>query len=139
MKKPFITLKFGQTLDGRIAARDGSSRWISSAQSLKFAHKLRREHDAVLVGVRTVIRDNPGLTTRFVKGKSPTRIIIDGKLRIPLNSKVVNEISNKYAQNSVRLLIIRDANNLETHIYLSYYDVSVIEKTPTPKELEDDL
>lgn len=89
MKRPHVTLKFAQTLDGRIAARDGSSRWISSIPSRRFAHKLRAESDAVLVGIRTVLADNPSLTTRLVKGRNPARVIIDGKLRIPTGSKVL--------------------------------------------------
>lgn len=89
MKRPYITLKFAQTLDGRIAARDGSSRWISGRKARRFAHTLRAAHDAVLVGANTVLRDNPSLTTRLVKGKNPVRIIIDGRLRIRLDSSVV--------------------------------------------------
>lgn len=89
MKRPYVTLKFAQTLDGRIAARDESSRWISGPQGLKFAHKLRARSEAILVGIGSVLADNPSLTTRLVKGKNPTRIIIDGKLRIPLNARVV--------------------------------------------------
>jgi len=91
MKRPYITLKFAQTLDGRIAARDGSSRWISGPKSLRFAHRLRSVNDAVLVGIRTVIADNPSLTVRLVRGKNPTRIIIDGKLRIPLTARLVKD------------------------------------------------
>jgi diaminohydroxyphosphoribosylaminopyrimidine deaminase / 5-amino-6-(5-phosphoribosylamino)uracil reductase len=86
---PFVTLKFAQTLDGRIATANGSSKWISSPESLKLAHKLRSYHDAVMVGVGTVLLDNPELTVRLVKGRNPTRIILDSSLRIPLDSKVL--------------------------------------------------
>jgi len=88
---PYVTLKFAQTLDGRIAAADGSTSRISSPDSLKLAHKLRAAHDAILVGVQTVIKDNPELTTRLVKGRNPLRIILDSALRIPLGSKVLNQ------------------------------------------------
>ena len=91
MKRPYITLKFAETLDGRIAAKDSSSRWISGPGSLKFAHRLRAANDAVLIGAGTVLSDNPSLTTRLVKGKNPTRIIIDGRLRIPLTARVVKD------------------------------------------------
>ena len=88
---PFVTVKFAQTLDGRIAAADGSSRWIASPESLKLAHRLRATHDAILAGVNNVLIDNPELTLRLVKGRSPTRIILDSKLRIPLEAKVFQE------------------------------------------------
>ncbi|MFH1381049.1 MAG: RibD family protein [Candidatus Omnitrophota bacterium] len=89
MKRPYITIKFAETMDGKIAALDGSSGWISSLESRKFAHRLRRENDAVLVGAQTVIKDNPFLTTRLVKGKNPIRIVVDGKLRITGTSNIV--------------------------------------------------
>jgi diaminohydroxyphosphoribosylaminopyrimidine deaminase/5-amino-6-(5-phosphoribosylamino)uracil reductase len=86
---PFVTLKFVQTLDGKIATAVGDSRWISGAFSLRFAHQLRSFHHAVLVGVETIIRDNPQLTVRLVKGKNPKKIIIDGQLRTPLDSNIL--------------------------------------------------
>ncbi|TET14056.1 MAG: bifunctional diaminohydroxyphosphoribosylaminopyrimidine deaminase/5-amino-6-(5-phosphoribosylamino)uracil reductase RibD [Dehalococcoidia bacterium] len=88
---PFVTLKFAQTLDGRIASTTGDSRWISSEPSLKLAHRLRSFHDAVLVGVGTVLRDDPQLTVRQVKGRNPIRIVTDSRLRIPLNSKILGD------------------------------------------------
>ena len=79
---PFVTLKFAQSLDGRIASKSGSSQWISSENSLKFAHKLRAEHDAVLIGSNTANLDNPQLTVRRVKGNNPIRIILTKSGRI---------------------------------------------------------
>ena len=89
MKRPFITLKFAQTLDGKIAASDGSSKWISSPQSLRFTHRLRAQSEAILVGINTVLIDDPSLTRRLVRGKNPVRVVIDPKLKIPLSSKVL--------------------------------------------------
>jgi diaminohydroxyphosphoribosylaminopyrimidine deaminase / 5-amino-6-(5-phosphoribosylamino)uracil reductase len=87
--RPFITIKYAQTLDGRIATATGQSQWISSEQARKFVHKLRAEHDAVLVGAGTVIKDNPELTCRLVRGRNPLRVIVDANLRIPEKSKIL--------------------------------------------------
>jgi diaminohydroxyphosphoribosylaminopyrimidine deaminase / 5-amino-6-(5-phosphoribosylamino)uracil reductase len=86
---PFITLKYAQSIDGRIATATGHSRWISSPASLNYAHKLRSIHDGILVGIGTVMNDNPDLTVRMVKGRSPIRIIIDQYLKIPLEANVL--------------------------------------------------
>jgi len=79
---PYVTLKFAQSIDGRIATTKGDSRWISSEESLKFAHKLRAINDAVLIGANTLAKDNPELTTRLVNGSNPVRIVLSnsGKL-----------------------------------------------------------
>ncbi len=79
---PFVTLKFAQSLDGRIASSTGHSRWISSAESLKRSHKLRASHDAILVGAETLRNDNPQLTTRLVKGSNPIRIVLSNSGQI---------------------------------------------------------
>jgi diaminohydroxyphosphoribosylaminopyrimidine deaminase/5-amino-6-(5-phosphoribosylamino)uracil reductase len=82
-KRPFVILKMAQTLDGRIATTTGESRWISGPQSLKLAHRLRAEVDAVVVGMGTVRKDNPALTVRLVKGKNPYRVVLSQSLNFP--------------------------------------------------------
>ena len=90
---PFVTIKYAQTLDGRIATTKGQSRWISSEASMKYAHKLRAEHDAILVGIGTVKKDDPELTVRLVRGRNPLRIIVDSQLQINNQAKVLQNTS----------------------------------------------
>ena len=74
--RPFVILKLASTLDGRTAAADGTSQWITGEPARKAAHQLRAESDAIVVGSGTVRRDNPTLTTRLVEGPSPRRIVL---------------------------------------------------------------
>ncbi len=86
---PFVFLKVAMSLDGFIWSK--SKTLLSSKTSLKFGHKLRASADAILVGINTILKDDPKLTVRLVKGKDPLRIILDNSLKIPLNSKVLND------------------------------------------------
>ena len=87
--RPTVTVSYAQTLDGRLAAANGSSRWISSPDSLRFAHQLRAEHDAVAVGAGTACNDDPRLTVRLVPGEDPLRVVVDSALRTPLSAAVL--------------------------------------------------
>lgn len=78
---PWVTIKVAQTLDGQMADRKRNSRWITSEDSRRVVHQLRTEYDAVLIGAGTVIRDNPQLNVRLVRGRNPLRVVIDGALR----------------------------------------------------------
>ena len=91
-RKPFVTLKTASTLDGKVATETGSSRWISGVESRLEVHQMRHDHQAILVGIGTVLEDNPELTTRLPHGgRNPVRVILDSKLRIPMDSKVVRD------------------------------------------------
>jgi diaminohydroxyphosphoribosylaminopyrimidine deaminase / 5-amino-6-(5-phosphoribosylamino)uracil reductase len=95
-KTPYVTLKTASTLDGKTATADGDSKWITSESSRKDVHYDRHRHDAILVGVNTVIQDNPHLTTRLPQGgKNPIRIILDTHLRTPIESNVVQDNESK--------------------------------------------
>jgi diaminohydroxyphosphoribosylaminopyrimidine deaminase/5-amino-6-(5-phosphoribosylamino)uracil reductase len=87
--EPFVTLKMAQSLDGKIATARGESKWITGPQARNKVHKMRREVDAILTGIGTVVKDNPSLDCRISRGKNPYRIIVDSSLRIPLSSKVL--------------------------------------------------
>ncbi|HIJ80880.1 MAG TPA: bifunctional diaminohydroxyphosphoribosylaminopyrimidine deaminase/5-amino-6-(5-phosphoribosylamino)uracil reductase RibD [Desulfuromonadales bacterium] len=80
---PYVTYKCAMTLDGKIASATGESRWISCEESRTIVHRMRARSDAIMVGVDTIITDNPRLTVRHVKGKNPLRVIVDTHLRTP--------------------------------------------------------
>lgn len=85
----FLTLKLALSLDGRIATKTGVSKWITSKESRAYSHQLRAGHDAVIVGINTVIADDPRLTVRAATGRSPIRIVVDSKLRLAVDRKLV--------------------------------------------------
>jgi diaminohydroxyphosphoribosylaminopyrimidine deaminase/5-amino-6-(5-phosphoribosylamino)uracil reductase len=88
-KEPFVILKVAATLDGKIATREGDSKWISGEVSRCFVHRLRDQVDGIIVGVGTILKDDPLLTARIKRGRDPYRIILDSRLRIPEEVKVI--------------------------------------------------
>jgi diaminohydroxyphosphoribosylaminopyrimidine deaminase/5-amino-6-(5-phosphoribosylamino)uracil reductase len=95
--RPFVALKLAISLDGKIATKTGDSRWISNNRSRELAHQLRNRYSAVLVGIKTVLKDDPQLTARLgtVRTKDPLRVILDSRGRIPLGAKVLNPSSEE--------------------------------------------
>ncbi len=90
-KMPFVTVKVAQSLDGKIATRTGDSKWISSDDSRRYVHELRRMADAVMVGANTVRRDDPLLLSRPSRGKQPVRVIVSGRSALPAQAKVFSD------------------------------------------------
>ena len=87
--QPFVTAKFAMSLDGKIATRNFNSKWISNEWSREHAHRIRWESDAIMVGVNTVLKDNPELTARTLNGvREPLRVVVDSHGQTPLDAKV---------------------------------------------------
>jgi diaminohydroxyphosphoribosylaminopyrimidine deaminase/5-amino-6-(5-phosphoribosylamino)uracil reductase len=86
---PYVTLKLGLSLDGRIASRTGASKWVTGPEARARVHVLRAQHDAVVIGIGTALADDPRLTVRDAPGQSPLRIVFDTKLRLPLAGRLV--------------------------------------------------
>jgi len=93
-KVPFVTLKAALTLDGKIACRTGDSKWISSAGTRDYVHLLRGEQDALMIGVNTLLTDDPRLTVRHRNwgGKKVARVILDSRLRFPLSARILSTL-----------------------------------------------
>ncbi|CAA7623702.1 fused diaminohydroxyphosphoribosylaminopyrimidine deaminase;5-amino-6-(5-phosphoribosylamino) uracil reductase [Candidatus Terasakiella magnetica] len=93
--RPLVTLKLASTLDGRIATHSGESRWITGDVARTAAHLLRAETDVIMVGSGTALHDNPDLTCRLpgLMERSPVRVVVDGRLRLPLTSRLVASAS----------------------------------------------
>ncbi|MGH3884500.1 MAG: bifunctional diaminohydroxyphosphoribosylaminopyrimidine deaminase/5-amino-6-(5-phosphoribosylamino)uracil reductase RibD [Pseudonocardiaceae bacterium] len=89
--RPYVLLKYAQTLDGRIATRSGDSKWISGEPERRVSHALRAACDAVLVGAGTVRQDDPQLTVRLVPGATPLRVVLSSRLGVPQTAKVFSE------------------------------------------------
>jgi diaminohydroxyphosphoribosylaminopyrimidine deaminase/5-amino-6-(5-phosphoribosylamino)uracil reductase len=92
---PFVTLKGAVSLDGRLATRTGDSRWISTPETRDYVHLLRGEHDAIMAGIGTILKDDPKLTVRHPQwpGKKIVRVILDSELRLPLKSRILTTVA----------------------------------------------
>lgn len=138
--RPFVVSKFAMTLDGKLATHTGHSQWITGHEARQNVHELRNEMDAILVGVGTVLADNPSLTTRMENrhGKNPIRVILDSQLRTPLDSNVMN---TKVAQT---ILVV--SKTVDTNRFAEYEDkgasiivISKDERGLNLSELVDEL
>lgn len=105
---PFVTLKAAVTLDGKIATRTGDSKWITGEEARREAHRMRDRSDAILVGVGTVLSDDPKLTVRHVEGRDPVRVVLDADLRTPVDAAVLN--SNRRSDAGTLIFHASDAD-----------------------------
>ena len=124
-----VTLKAAVTVDGKIATGSGHSKWITGDAARLKAHQLRHENDAILVGINTVLTDDPELTVRGIEeGRSPVRIVLDSKARIPGQSRL-------FQNDSVPVLIIT-GNQAPSRIWPDLAELKIIE---APEETPDIL
>jgi len=130
--KPYMVIKYAQTLDGRIATSTGDSRWISGEEERRVSHGLRASCDAVVVGVGTVLRDDPQLTVRMVPGASPIRVVLDSTLRIPDGSLVL-------ADDAATTIVTTDRSSPDRRDDLRRLGVSVVVVPSGPRGVDLDV
>lgn len=107
--RPFVVVKYAQSLDGRTATSTGDSKWISSAEERAVSHALRARCDAIMVGVGTVLADDPQLTVRMVPGASPIRVVLDSSLRIDADARVLDD-------DAATIVITTDASSRDARV-----------------------
>lgn len=137
LKKPFVLASWGMSLDGKIATKTGDSKYISNGDSLQYIHEVRNSCDGILVGINTVLKDNPKLTTRLKhkECRHPHRFILDSQLRIPLEAKVV-----QLAQERVgRTTVITTMNDTLKRNKLQENNVDTIQVQGARPDLEEVL
>ena len=117
--RPYVVVKYAQTIDGRIATATGDARWISGEEERRTSHALRAACDAVLVGVGTILADDSRLTVRMVPGASPMRIVLDARLRIPDRARVLDD-------DGVTTIVTTSASSAERRAELRRRGVSVV-------------
>lgn len=113
-KIPYVVLKSAMTLDGKIATPTGDSKWVTSEESRKKVHELRADLDGIMVGINTVIKDDPSLNVRLIEGDDPVRIVVDSKLRIPKEAKILHLEST-----AKTIIATTEGHDLEKYDYLS--------------------
>ena len=116
-KTPYVLMKYAMTLDGKIATVIGQSKWITGEKAREEVQRTRHQYSAIMVGIGTVIKDDPSLTCRIPNGKNPIRIICDTNLKIPLHSKVVQTAKEvetwiatcKHERNREKEMVLKEA------------------------------
>lgn len=119
-KTPYVMMKYAMTADGKIASRTGDSRWISNEKSRRIAHENRNRYAAIMVGIGTVLADDPSLTCRIENGNDPIRIICDSKMRLSLDSEIAKTAK------TVRTIVAAAVQNAEREKALNEKGIEVI-------------
>jgi diaminohydroxyphosphoribosylaminopyrimidine deaminase/5-amino-6-(5-phosphoribosylamino)uracil reductase len=149
-KLPFVIMKTAMTLDGKIATRTNASKWITGELSRKHVHELRHRVAGIMVGIGTVLADDPSLTTRFEdgRGSDPIRIIVDSSARIPLEAKVLNiesdaktiiAVTEKANKEKLRLLEEKSAEIIVTPSKNERIDLSLLMKELGERKIDSIL
>lgn len=149
-KTPFCIMKTAMTLDGKIATRTGDSKWVTGELSREYVHKLRQRVSGIMVGIGTIIADDPMLTTRLdnLELKDPTRIIIDSTSKIPLDAKVLNlnskaatiiATTRKAAPEKIRKLEEKGAEVIITPVKNNGVDLNFLMKILGDKKIDSIL
>jgi len=123
-QKPFVAVKLASTLDGKLATKTGDSKWITGSMAREYVHQLRSEYDSIMVGINTVLADDPSLNCRIdsPNRRDPIRIVLDSNLRIPLDAKIIN------SSPTAPLIVFTTADNQEKIKELTEKGVEVIEQ-----------
>ncbi|TQS76207.1 bifunctional diaminohydroxyphosphoribosylaminopyrimidine deaminase/5-amino-6-(5-phosphoribosylamino)uracil reductase RibD [Ornithinibacillus gellani] len=131
---PYVTIKAGISLDGKIATKSGDSKWITSPESRQDVHHLRHEHDGILVGIHTIIQDNPLLTTRRPRGGiNPIRIVLDTNLNIPMSANVIQDCAAK------TIIFTGNSFDQEKKIAIERYGITIISQERSTLSLPEVL
>jgi diaminohydroxyphosphoribosylaminopyrimidine deaminase / 5-amino-6-(5-phosphoribosylamino)uracil reductase len=130
--RPFVVAQLGQSLDGRIATPTGESRWINRDAALDHLHRLRAAVDAVVVGIGTVVADDPLLNVRRVEGRHPARVIIDPSGRLPADARCLTD-------DGVRRLVVRTLDGPEPPAGVEIVRLAVTGDPMSPRAIVDAL
>ncbi len=137
-KKPFMVMKYAMTMDGKIASVSGKSKWITSEKSREHAHLFRKKYSAIMVGINTVIEDNPTLNCRIKDNpKNPIRIILDSDLKIDLKSNICKTSKDIKTYIASVKPTAKSNKNMEKKKELEYLGIEIIETSP--KDLSKDF
>lgn len=130
-KLPYVVMKSAMTLDGKISAYTGDSKWVTNEKSRQLVHQLRHNLKGIMVGINTVLKDNPQLNCRIENGVNPTRIIVDSNLRIPLDANVLKLENNDKC-------IVATTTNCDIHKkeQLINMGIDIIETTPLDNKVD---
>jgi len=141
-KRPFVILKVAMTMDGKIATNTGNSKYITGKDARRHVHKLRSEVDAVMVGINTVLKDNPKLTPRLAQGRDPMKVVIDTELKMPLKcnlmkhpSKLIIATTNKAPKKKINKFYQKGIDVIVLNVKKGLVDLKDLMKQLGKKEI----